>query len=355
MTLRAAKLGITRLAGQVGLSKYVLESSWRRARLLILCYHGVSLDDEHEWLPGMYVSPQLFRQRLETLQAYRCAVLPLGDAVRRLRDGTLPPRSVAITFDDGFYDFLAVAWPLLKRFGLPATVYLTTYYSEHNWPVFDLMLEYLLWKARDRKLDWPEALGQPIELGGSGRGGAAAHLREYAARNSFSGAEKDALLSELARRLGISMEELASRRVLHLMNPAEVRQVSAEGADIQLHTHRHRVFKRRERFWQEIDDNRRYIEADTGQVATHFCYPGGFTQPEFPGWLRERGVESGTTCFTGIASRKDDALLLPRLLDTNLTSEEFESWISGWAALFPRRAVAPSATQLGVETPGAAC
>ena len=281
-------------------------------------------------------------------------MLPLAEAIERLQAGTLPPRSVAITFDDGFYDFFAVAWPILKEFAFPATVYLTTYYSQHPMPVFDLMLEYLLWQARERTLEWPEMIGAPMILRDALRVSVSAKVRQHAAEKELSGLEKDRLLADLAARCNVDFDDLRRRRILHLMLPEEVRAISSEGADIQLHTHRHRVFKRRERFWQEIDENRAYIEADTGKVATHFCYPGGFTLPEFPDWLRERGVFSATTCYTGIASRKDDPLLLPRLLDTNLGTEEFESWISGFADFLPRRSVSPSETQLGVEVAEAA-
>src|SRR5438105_2486444 len=51
-------------------------SPWRDRRLLILCYHGVSLDDEHEWNPELYMSPERFRQRLMMLDAGGYSVLP---------------------------------------------------------------------------------------------------------------------------------------------------------------------------------------------------------------------------------------------------------------------------------------
>ena len=75
-------------------------------------------------------------------------MLPLGEALQRLRAGTLPARSVAITFDDGTYDFFRQAYPLLKSYGFPVTVYQTTYYTSVERPVFNLICSYMLWLRR---------------------------------------------------------------------------------------------------------------------------------------------------------------------------------------------------------------
>src|SRR5271166_1102193 len=119
----------------------------RRNTLLILCYHGISLADEHEWEGGLYITPALFRHRLEVLRNLNTNVLPLGEGLERLQAGTLPPRSVVLTFDDGFYDFHRHAVPLLREFGFPCTIYLTTYYCDYKLPIFNLMASYLLWKS----------------------------------------------------------------------------------------------------------------------------------------------------------------------------------------------------------------
>ena len=116
------KLKQTTLALLKGSGAFTLvhNSQWRRQRLLILAYHGISLDDEHLWNPAQYISKEVFRARLSLIEKSGCTVLPLVDGVRRLYAGDLPERSVVLTFDDGTYDFFLHAYPLLKEFDYPA-------------------------------------------------------------------------------------------------------------------------------------------------------------------------------------------------------------------------------------------
>ena len=152
LTTRACRRSILAVLRSFGVSAFVAQSRWRNRRLLILCYHGVSLEDEHEWSPGLYVSPVHFENRLRVLKR-SANVLPLDEGLKRLAEGSLPDRSVALTFDDGFHDFYARALPLLTKYGIPATVHLTTYYSDFRRPVFELICSYMLWKRRHMILE----------------------------------------------------------------------------------------------------------------------------------------------------------------------------------------------------------
>jgi len=134
-------------AAGFGVTRLILNSRWRSRRLLILCYHGFSLHDEHNWDPELFITGARLRRRFEHLRESRCSVLSLSDGLECLRRGTLPHRAVCLTVDDGFYDFLAVAYPLIQEFAFPVTVYVTTYHVEHPLPVFNVMSSYLFWKA----------------------------------------------------------------------------------------------------------------------------------------------------------------------------------------------------------------
>jgi peptidoglycan/xylan/chitin deacetylase (PgdA/CDA1 family) len=321
--------------------KSIAASEWRRRRLLILCYHGVSLQDEHEWNGDLFVTPAFLRRRFEILRDLRYAVLPLGEAVRSLRGGTLPPRSVVLTFDDGFYDFFAAAVPLLEEFGYPATNYVSSYYCIHQHPIPTVTLSYLLWCARLRVLAPGVLPGQdgPVDLHDL-------QQRERLAAEASSRVEalpggreaRQAWVGEIAARLGIDWDNIVRSRLFHLMSTSEVVDIAHRGFDVQLHTHRHRTPRDRASFFAEVLENRRILQETTGDPATHFCYPSGDVDPVFLPWLRELGVETATTtAVAGLAKAADDPLLLPRYVDTMDKSEVvFESWLSGAGAVLSR-------------------
>jgi peptidoglycan/xylan/chitin deacetylase (PgdA/CDA1 family) len=336
--LKQATLKFLRTAG---VSSLVQNSRWRRERLLILAYHGISINDEHLWNPTQYMSAEVLLTRLMLLKKNRCNVLPLGEAIKRLYSNDLPDRAVAITFDDGTADFYQRAFPLLKEFDVPATLYLTTFYSQYNRPVFDLMCSYLLWKGRSETVDLKEIAGDGPKinlLNWNAQETARVAIHAFARQQKLSAEEKDSLLVSLARHLHVDYEALLDQRIMHNITPAEVNELAVSGIDIQLHTHRHRTPKDRQLFIREIEDNRTSIREMTGTNASHFCYPSGAYDLAFLPWLEESGIVSATTCETGFATIASNGLLLPRVLDTSgLSSIEFEGWLTGISAALPRR------------------
>jgi peptidoglycan/xylan/chitin deacetylase (PgdA/CDA1 family) len=324
---------------QLGISGWVGESAWRRHRLLIVAFHGIALNDEHHWNPGLYISPAQFERRLALLRTANCTVLPLGEAVARLYRGNLPERAVALTFDDGYYDFQAAAWPLLQSYGYPATVYLTTARVERNLPNVGLLASYALWRVRDRVLEGDGIYGlrgtYPL---------ATAEQRESIIRHINDGPlnsideSKDAIVEALVRRLGLDYDDLLRRRVLTLLRPEEVAGLAKEGVDFQLHTHLHCTPVDVRQFVADVLKNRDRIEAFTGRRPDHLCYPSGNYHTEYFAALQAHGVVSATTCDPGLATRTSHPLLLPRFVDTSAVSDViFNAWLTGTARWLPRR------------------
>jgi peptidoglycan/xylan/chitin deacetylase (PgdA/CDA1 family) len=337
--LKSIKRKVLSASETVGAPAILRRSEWRRRRLAILCYHGVSMADEHEWDPRLYVSPELLRRRMQILRDGGYPVLPLGEALERMARHDLPPAAVAVTFDDGSADLYRSGWPVLKEFEIPAMVYYTTFYAQAGRPIFNLVGCYLLWKRMGRSIDLHDLTGHRFDLPDDVAVFRAwATIRDDANARGLTHDQKHLLIRALAERVGVDYEELVRQRLLQIMRPEQMREMVEGGIDVGLHTHRHRTPLDRELFRKEILDNGQRIEEWTGRRAQHFCYPEGDAKPEFVPWLRELGVRSATTCATGHASASLDPLLLPRFVDTMTQSEvEFRSWVSGTAGLLPKR------------------
>ena len=348
--LKSAKLTVLKSLERVGVFRAVRDSRWRERRLLVLGYHGISTSDEHEWNPPLYMPRAALKRRFELIREGGYTVLPLREAVQRLGAGTLPPRAIAITFDDGTVDFASVGVPLLRQFQFPATVYVTTYYAEKQTPVFRTSVRYLLWTGRGKRIDARGLVNGPDSMALD-----TAEQREWAARaidtrmHEIDGGIGDeiAVLRLLADRVGFDFDRFLAERRHQIMSADEIRALPADLIDVQLHTHRHRTPLRKGLFLREIEDNRQSLAAwRPGEKLDAFCYPNGWTDVQFLPWLRELGVETAMTCEAGLATRNDDRLLLPRLVDsTGLTRVEFEAWLSGVASLLPTRNAKPAPAQ----------
>ena len=119
--IRLAVLGIARSLGLFALARRATANDLR-----ILCYHGAALDDEEQFHPALFISGATFERRMRHLQQAGYPVLPLDEAIQRLRDGTLPSGATAITIDDGWYGTFRIMQPILRACGFPATLYAAT-------------------------------------------------------------------------------------------------------------------------------------------------------------------------------------------------------------------------------------
>lgn len=337
---RATKASVLTTSRNLGLFRLAARSEMRCNSLFILSYHGISAGKEHDYDPGMFMRTGTFERRMQILKDCRASVLGLDEALRLLSQSRLPPLSVVITFDDGWADFYTDALPVLRRYGFPATVYLTTYYCLYNKPIFRFAVGYTLWQRRTEIVENPRFPFLPRQLdlqSPSNRAAIVWQLDRYAKGQSLSGAAKNDLTAELSDMLGLDYESLSSQSLFHLMTPAEVAEIARDGVDLQLHTHRHRTPLERQLFLAEINDNQRHLQELTGQRDhVHFCYPSGAIRPDFITWLRDAGVQSATTCLPGYSAKTQEPLSLPRLLDhEKVFDAEFEAWVTGFAAFTP--------------------
>ena len=85
-----------------------------------------------------------FERRMRFLSDARYPVVPLGEALENLEQGTLRKNATVITIDDGWYGTFKLQYPVLRKHGFPATLYIASYYLENQTQVFNVALSYVL-------------------------------------------------------------------------------------------------------------------------------------------------------------------------------------------------------------------
>jgi len=331
MTLKTTAFSIAKIIGCFNLASYLTSDN-----LSIICYHGFSLNDEHLFRPGLFLSAELFEQRMRWLKKNGYQTISLDEAVQRMHNGSLNRKDLVITIDDGFYSTFSIAVPILKSFGFTATIYVTTHYVVNNNPIFNICVDYLFWKTMCKSVELSDLLpgleGFIDPKGGQARD-VALNLIEFG-ETQLNERERMTFVRELAGRLEVDFDELASARILNLMNEAELTDLVDQGFDIQLHTHRHRLPENDIEINRELSDNRAVLEAITKRPLHHFCYPSGKWSRGHWSALEAEGIKTATLAEPGVNSFRTPPYAMPRFLDFQSTPKiVFEAEVTGFSNL----------------------
>lgn len=101
----------------------------------ILVYHRVATLQPNKARPSFNVPPDTFREQITGLLRQGFTLLSLEDVLRRsAANEVLPPRTIVITFDDGFESVYEFALPTLRELSIPATIFLNTGYLGNQTP-----------------------------------------------------------------------------------------------------------------------------------------------------------------------------------------------------------------------------
>lgn len=279
-----------------------------RRKLLILTYHRV-VPEPDALVPGNAHAPGFARQMQVLATAFN--VLPLVEAAARLREGTLPPRAVSITFDDGYADNAQVAAPILARYGLPATIFVATGFLDGGRMWNDTIIETVR-----------AARGPEIDLTGLGLGRIC--IADLAARRAavatligackyLEPAARQARVDAIAAAAGVRLPDDL------MMRSADVRSLHDAGWEIGAHTVRHPILSAlpREEAEREILASRDALAAITDAAPRAFAYPNGKPGVDYGAEhvdaVRRAGFEVAVSTVWAAASGADDPLQLPRV------------------------------------------
>jgi peptidoglycan/xylan/chitin deacetylase (PgdA/CDA1 family) len=265
-------------------------------------------------------------------------VLPLGEAVQRLEEGTLPDNAVVVTLDDGFKSVRTIGAPILAEEQLPSTLYATTYYILKGTPIYGLVVQYMFWKADKRTvdIDCPQAgISGRFDLTRADLVQSLCQDLIRIGEERLSEPERQIVLRQLGKSLGVDYNRIAASEMFTLMSPEQLAELQRLGMSVELHTHRHRFpADDQAQVQRELQENADYLQQWLKVRPTHFCYPSGQWAGEHLAWLESFGIASATTCDSGLNTRRTHPLALYRMVDLETVSElEFEAELAGFSEL----------------------
>jgi peptidoglycan/xylan/chitin deacetylase (PgdA/CDA1 family) len=288
----------------------------------ILMYHRVAVDGAEG--SALCVHPHRFRGHLEEIRRRRFTTLSVSELANGVRQHELPPRSVAITLDDGYTDGLVCAAPLLTEFGIPATFFVVgepldvagryEYWWDTLRRVFlsgrslPATLTVAPWNPlsttteADRRATYDTLVADFYQLSRIDRDDRLREIRGWSDVSAFEEASPRPLnAGELQELADLPLMSIGSHTESHLWLPAHPVAVKQ----------------------REVFDSKARLQRILGRSVDVFSYPYGAFDEETAEVVARSGFQAAVTTVERLVSTRDDMLRLPRLTITNIDAQDF--------------------------------
>ena len=278
-----------------------------RARLQILIYHRSLLTPD----PLLCDEPdaELFDWQLAVLKNY-FNVLPLLEAIERLRQQAIPRRAACITFDDGYADNADVALNILRRHNLPATFFIATGYLDGGIMWNDAVIE-VIRQSRSPRLDL-NCLGLHCHRIES------LEEKRYAIKNLLDALkyrpskEHDDLVTKLVDMTATNLPKNL------MLSRDKVKELYEAGMEAGAHTINHPILATLDdkQARTEIAGSKEQLESIINERIQLFAYPNGQPGRDYHQshveMVKSLGFSGAVSTAWGTASTHCDRYQLPR-------------------------------------------
>jgi peptidoglycan/xylan/chitin deacetylase (PgdA/CDA1 family) len=291
------------------LKRTAANPAWERGGLVFM-FHDVAEGDPS---PLRLAESRAAFERFCEIAAEGYEVLPLAELESRRRSGTLPARALAITFDDGYADNHAVAWPVLKKLGLPASVFVTTGAIEGDQLLWFRRVAHIFETAAPETLPvcvgpWTFTLDTDSERHATVR-------RIEAELKTMPATQREDRIAALGEAFEVADFSKLRREMLTW---EQLRAMDADGFSVEAHTVTHPILgvETIATAAREIAESREVLSAKLGRAVDLFAYPNGKSSDMSDDVVRavERaGFRAAYTTQFGAASPANDPYRVPRV------------------------------------------
>jgi peptidoglycan/xylan/chitin deacetylase (PgdA/CDA1 family)/CelD/BcsL family acetyltransferase involved in cellulose biosynthesis len=284
---------------------------WQRRQhptATIFCYHRVN-DDNDPFFPA--VPTGVFEQQIRYI-ARNHKVVSLAKMMDHLESG--PPEPViAVTFDDGYRDNYENAFPVLERYGVPATIFLATGTIDCGEALWFEQLAECIKRADGEFVDFDLEIPRRFWLRNE-QERLDAYARIFGLLRKLPDADRRFWLNELLKKLPLNGPRERDGKMLTW---DQVRRMKASLIDFGGHTVTHSYLSQlpEEQLCWEVTECKRRIEEQTQSPVSHFAYPNGqandFTEHS-QDLLRRTGYHAAVTTLWGVNYRSTERMCLRR-------------------------------------------
>lgn len=258
-------------------------------KVTILMYHQVG-GTKYPW------SPTPLRQDFENQIRYLCQryeVISLDKLVQYIQEEKyLPPKTAVVTLDDGYRDSYLVAYPILKKYNVPMTIFLATGYLDRGKLFWWDRVRYAVYNSSRETLELDE-LGRYSLRSAAARLQASSKIEKQL--NKLAEDKKNVIIEKLVSMSGVDIPANLGKELV--LSWDEVREMANNGIVFGAHTVTHPILTKLslEEAKREIVQSKKRIEEETSQPVTTFCYPNG-EPTDFNEDIKEILKESAFAC-----------------------------------------------------------
>lgn len=308
------------VVSQLGLGRFLQGNEG----IAVLTYHGIT-NNSTGVNDYCFINDRIFEKQIKymsknfTVKSAESAFLSAYNAKKPV---------AVITFDDGFLNNYSTAYPILKKYKVPATIFLTTNYIDSNETVWFCDVIQIIETCGLETVRWGN---ESFDISNE-RGKILASSRIQKDLKKLHPYAIKLKVAELANRLEVDLDKNKSH--FNVLSSTDIKEMlSSNLITFGAHTHNHTILPLLNNIESkyEIETSINEVERLTGKPCRTFAYPNGCSAEYHKSLLKEFGVNLIFSMKDGLSSKSDDYTEIKRMfISSHINMKQFISQVHGF-------------------------
>jgi peptidoglycan/xylan/chitin deacetylase (PgdA/CDA1 family) len=279
-----------------------------RSQVVILEYHSV-LPQSDEWYSGP--CPDNFDLQMKYFSR-NFEILSVEELVALIQNSKrLPVKAAVVTFDDGYKDNYLYAYPILKKYSIPATIFLATEHINTGKLFWWDTVKYMINHTSLTQISLPEIGVYSLRSLSSKRKSRSDIIDKL---KLLSEEEKNKTIEKLEYMSGVDIPVQIGRKLV--LSWENIKEMSRGGVSFGAHTVNHPILTKipliQARY--EISQSKKDIEENLQKNVSTFSYPDGELNSELVNLVKNSGFSCAVSVLPcKLINRRDNVYALSRI------------------------------------------